>query len=117
MTKHDDEAVENLIELFNNIINDYQSSSCKQPCTKYAFETKLLSDIHWRQNDNSVKIVFSKKVELTKTPFLIAIPSFLTGLGGAISGGWTLLWFIISTFCFINVFQKFKTGTMKDSYN
>jgi hypothetical protein len=116
LTKHDDEVVGKLNGVFNNFVNDYESNSCKQPCTKYAYETKFLYDTHWRGNDNGINIAFSKKVELTETTFLIGIPSFLTGLGGAISGGRTLLWFIVSAFCVINVFQKFKKGIMKDSY-
>ena len=95
LTSKHDEEVGKLIKLFKNIIYDFPPSSCKQPCTKYVFETKFLYDTGWRWNDNTIKIVFSKKVELSNTSFLIGISSFLTGLGGAKSGGETLMggWF------------------------
>ena len=48
------------------------------------------------RNDNSIKI--DKSLKLIKTDFLLGVPSFLTGVGGAISGGRTLMWFIISSF-------------------
>ena len=66
VTRKDDEEVRKIEDLFNSILNNFDSNSCKQPCTKYAFETKFLYNTHWSWNENLIGIIFSKKVELTK---------------------------------------------------
>ena len=108
LSRQKDDAVGKIVKLLKSILNDFESESCKPPCTKYEFETKLLYDTQWRNNENAISILFSKKVELTKTSFLIGIPHFLTGLGGAISGGRTLLWFICSAFCIAKIIEGMK---------
>ena len=77
-SKHDEE-VGKLIELFKNIIYDFPPSSCKQPCTKYVFETKFLYDTGWRWNDNTIKIVFQRRLSFQTLLFWLEIQVFLLG--------------------------------------
>ena len=103
-----DESVRQLNEVYSNVLGDFKSNSCKEPCTKYIFETELLYDTVSEGTENAVLIVLDKNVQLTKTTFLIGFSNILTGLGGAISGGRTLLWIIISVFGFFKIFQEMK---------
>ena len=45
LSRQDDGEVRKIKDVFNSILNNFGSNSCKQPCTKYAFETKFLYDI------------------------------------------------------------------------
>ena len=56
-------------------------------------------------DENAVTIVFAKRVQLKKTSFLLSIPSLLTGVGGAISSGQTLMW-MIATFLGLSALVK-----------
>ena len=67
-----------------------------------------LSNIITDKNENVLKIVFDNNVYLTKTSFLHGIPSLLIGLGGAISGGRTLLWFIAAALGIFKIAEKLK---------
>ena len=81
------ETFKKIRNILLSIVDNFQSITCKQPCTKYVFESQLMYESIWDEYENGIKIVFSRDVELTKTSFLNSIPSFLTGIGGAISGG------------------------------
>ena len=50
----------------------------------------------------------SKRGELKKTSFLLSIPSLLTGVGGAISSGQTLMWMIVSVLGLTTIVKRFK---------
>ena len=89
------------IELLKVITNDYESSSCKRPCRKFVFKTQELYENTRSGVENAVTIVFAKRVEHIKISFLLSIPSLLTGLGGAVSSGQTLMWIIVSILGFI----------------
>ena len=101
MTKEDQRHQE-IDKTLLSIIDGFEPSKCKQPCTYTVFESKRLHEIKWASKENRIKIVFSNSVDVTKTTFLITISSFLTGLGGAISGGRTLFWFILIVLGFVN---------------
>ena len=58
--------------------------------------------------ENSVKIVISKKVRLTRTYFLISIPNFLNMLGGAVSSGQTLVWVIVTSIGIAKIVKGFR---------
>ena len=91
-----------------SIIDDYQPITCKRPCTKFIFETKRLYEVPHSNEENGIKIVFDKTVDYTKTSFLIGVPSLLTGLGGAVAGGRTLMWCIVTVLGFISFVFKIK---------
>ena len=103
-----DQSVLQLIDLLQNLVDDFDSNSCKKSCTRYVFETRKIYDTNSKKYNNSIKIVFDKNSVLTRTNFLLGVPSLLTGVGGAISGGRTLMWFIISSFGIIKIIQKLK---------
>ena len=107
LTKQDQSVIEigNLVE---NMVNDFESSSCKQPCTQYQFETKLLYTQEMELEENQIKIVFDQTVDLTKTSFLMSLIDLLTGIGGAISFGRTLLWIIVIIIGLMKMLQKMK---------
>ena len=71
----------------------------------------------WNEQENGFQIVFPRFVELTRTTFLIGVPSFLTGLGGAISGGRTLFWFIVSLFGLVKVARSMINVLVKNYIN
>ena len=91
-----DPFVKKVLDLNHRIFNYFQSTTCKKPCTYYTFDTRQLYSFTMNRTDNRIKVVLDNTVDLTQTHFLIGVPSLLSGLGGAISGGRTLLWFIIS---------------------
>ena len=95
------------------MVNDFESSSCTKPCTEYNFETKMLYAQTIDQKENMIKIVFDQTVDLTKTCFLMVIPSLLTGIGGAISFGRTLLWIIVLIIGALKIIQKIKLNSQK----
>ena len=97
------DAIVRTMELFlKDIFNDFESSTCNLPCTYFSY-TFIRAG-----HDHKVKLVFDKTVYLTKTSFLLGIPSVLTGLGGAVSGGRTLLWFITAALGLIKIADKFE---------
>ena len=95
-------------DFYKIVDNDFVASTCKDPCTYFSFETSLLYTYTLDHNENIARIVFDNTVYVTKTSFLLSIPSLLTGLGGAISGGRTLLWFITSALGIFKLVEKFK---------
>ena len=103
-----DESAKQVIDLLRNLVDNFDSNSCKKSCIQNFFETRKLWDIVWKEEDTMIKIAFDDTVELTKTTFLLGVPSLLTGVGGAISGGRTLMWFIISSFGIIKIIKKLK---------
>ena len=103
-----DGRVRNISLLLQDIVNDFESSTCKIPCTYFSYETSLLYSFFMEGFENDVKLVFDKTVYLTKTSFLLGIPSMLTGLGGAVFGGRTLLWFITAALGLIKIADKFE---------
>ena len=103
-----DGRVRNISLLLQDIFNDFESSTCKIPCTYFSYETSLLYSFFREGLENDVKLVFDKTVYLTKTSFLLGIPSMLIGLGGAVSGGRTLLWFITVALGLIKIADKFE---------
>ena len=90
------DSVKKVLDLIDDIFNDFQSTVCKKPCTYFTYETKKEYSFTMNQTNNVIKLVLDKTVDLTKTSFLLGFTSLLTGLGGAISGGRTLLWFILT---------------------
>ena len=108
-----EESVIQIGNLIENMVNAFDSSSCTKPCTEYNFETKMLYAQTMDQKENMIKIVFDQTVELTKTSFLMGIPSLLTGIGGAISFGRTLLWIIVLIIGALKIVQKIKLNAQK----
>ena len=104
----DDVRVIEIENILGEVIDGYKSQACKPPCQKYIFETDKLYKVTDESYDNAVRIVFSKKVEHTKTYFLIKIPDFLTRLGGAVAGGRTLMWLLVTIFGFSKYFEKLR---------
>ena len=105
LSKLDPSVVEigNIVE---HMVNDFESDSCKQPCVQYQYQTKLLYRQKFDQKENQIKIVFDQTVAVTKTSFLIGVTDLLTGIGGAISFGRTLLWIIVSSVGLVKIIQK-----------
>ena len=99
---------EEIYQLLSKTVNDYESTSCKRPCRKYIFETETLYETSWRRKENYLKIVFSRNVILTRTSFLISIHNLLTGVGGAISGGRTLMWVLLTILGFTKLAERWK---------
>ena len=92
------------MELFlKDIFNDFESSTCNLPCTYFSY-TFIRAG-----HDHKVKLVFDKTVYLSKTSFLLDLPSMLMGLVGPISGGRTLLWCITSALGIIKIAEQVKS--------
>ena len=92
----EDKTTKNIYDILYEITNDFEPNSCKRPCRKFLFETQKLYENTRHFDINSIMVVFPKKVELIKTSFLTTVPNLLTGLGGAVSSGQTLMWLIVT---------------------
>ena len=65
--------------------------------SKNTYSTNPLYKFNQRNfNDTELGIVFDKTVEVVHTKFSTDIGTLLTGFGGAVSSGRTLLWIIFS---------------------
>ena len=109
----DDIHAKEIQNILQEVIDGYESKTCKPPCQKYVFETDKLYEMRDDNYENEVRIVFSKKVEHTKTYFLIKIPDFLTRIGGAVAGGRTLMWLLLTIFGFSKLVEKLRHFIMK----
>ena len=96
--------VKEIERILNEIVNDHVSISCRPPCHKYHFKTEFMYGGKIRFKDNLLRIVFSKDIEHTKTYFSFNIQTLLTGFGGAVSSGQTLMWIVITLF----LLKKFR---------
>ena len=103
----EDTTYKRIYKYLSNITNAFHRSVCKRPCTHYVFHTKKLY-VQKSKLENGLMMVFSQTVEYTKTSFLIGMSRFLTGLGGAISGGKTLLWTILTVLGFLDTVGRVK---------
>ena len=72
--------------------------------------TRQFYSFTMNRTENRIKVVLDNIVDLTQTNFLIGVPSLLTGFGGAISGGRTLLWFIISILGLFKILINFYSN-------
>ena len=111
ITKYDNLPNE-LNTLLQEIVDGYKSTACKPPCQRYVFETDKLYQTTYDDYKDPVRIVFSRKVTITKTYFLMSIPGFLTGLGGAVSGGRTLMWLLVTLQGCSTIVSKLKQYLM-----
>ena len=102
-----DPSVKKVLDLIENTFNDFHSTTCKKPCTYFTFDTRQMYAFTMNGTENRIKVVLDTAVDLTQTYFLIGVPSLLTGLGGAISGGRTLLWFIISILGLVKIVRNY----------
>ena len=100
--------VKELKRILNEIVNDYVPISCKPPCRKYHYKTELMYGGKTKYEDNLLRIVFSKDIAHTKTYFLFNIQTLLTGFGGAVSSGRTLMWSIITLLSLVKLLDKFR---------
>ena len=103
-----DQNVKTVLETIDNLSTDYKSTVCKKPCTSYNFHTRLMYSFTKNRTENAIKLVFDTEMDITNTYFLMKFPSLLTGLGGAISGGRTFFWLIISIVGLFRVLNSFK---------
>ena len=101
-----DDTVKNVLDLIDNMFTDFHSTSCKSPCTYYKYDTRLLYSFTINRKENRVKIVLDRVVDITLTSFLLSIPGFFVGLGGAISAGRTLFWFVVSAMGFWGIIKN-----------
>ena len=102
----EDETAKKVSKILADIIVDFKPRTCLPPCTKYIYETKRLFEVKWTEKEGGICLMFSKKIAFTKTSFLIGVPSFLTGFGGAVSGGRTLMWIIVSGLSLLKYLRK-----------
>ena len=77
--------------------HDYKFK-CKTPCQTNKYSTRLYdkSILHSSSPVTSLSIIFDKTVEIVHTKFSIGIDTLLTGFGGSVSSGRTLLWILVS---------------------
>ena len=104
----EDYTTKKIYDILYEITNDYESKLCKRPCRKYSFKPQKLYESTMHTDENRVTIVFPKRVQLTKTSFLITIPNLLTGIGGAISSGQTLMWIFVTLLGFTSAVKRFQ---------
>ena len=101
-----DKIVVKVLELVDNLFTNYHSTSCKTPCTYYHYDTRFLYSFPINSTENSVKLVMNKMVDITITSFMLRWAGLFTGIGGAISAGRTLFWFIISSLGVVRILKS-----------
>ena len=86
-----DETKLMLLSLYNH---DYKFN-CKTPCQTNKYSTNLLH--HEPKRDwTGLSIIFDNTVKVIHTKFSTDTETLLTGFGGAVSSGRTLLWIFVS---------------------
>ena len=70
----------------------------KSPCKTNKYSTTLLYDESNQNylNGTELAIIFDKTVEVIRTKFSADTETLLTGFGGSVSSGRTLLWTLVS---------------------
>ena len=92
-SRKDEDTAALLGSLFTH---DYKFN-CKKPCQTNRYSTNSLYKFDQRNfNETELGIVFDKTVEVVHTKFSTDIETLLTGFGGAVSSGRTLLWIVFS---------------------
>jgi len=76
-------------DLFDKNFN-FKASLCKKPCTQTTYEVQSMQEIKYPTA--SIGLNFDSFVESTETEFKTTFVTLLTGLGGSVSSGRTLLW-------------------------
>ena len=89
------------------LVDEYESKTCKPCCKKYIFKTQKLYENQRIGDENAVKIVFPRRVKLIRTSFLMNTQNLLTGFGGAISSGQTLMWIIVTILGLAKALERF----------
>ena len=89
--------VDDTVILLRRLFTYDYNFKCKTPCQTNTYSTNPLYKFNKRNfNDTELGIVFDKTVEVVHTKFSTDIETLLTGFGGAVSNGRTLLWIVIS---------------------
>ena len=89
-----DKGDETKLMLLSLYSHDYKFN-CKTPCQTNKYFTNLLN--HERKRDwTGLGIIFDNNVEVVHTKFSTDAETLLTGFGGAVSSGRTLLWVLVS---------------------
>ena len=88
-----DETKLMLLSLYNH---DYKFN-CKTPCQTNKYITRLFdkSNVH-SSNLTTLTIILDKTVDVVHTKFSTDTETLLTGFGGSVSSGRTLLWILVS---------------------
>ena len=85
-----------MIVLQSLYTHDYKFK-CKTPCQRNRYSTRLYDKSNLRSiNVTSLNIVFDKTVDVVHTKFSADTETLLTGFGGSVSSGRTLLWILVS---------------------
>ena len=77
--------------------HDYKFK-CKRPCQTNKYSTRLYdkSNLPTRIPLTTLSIIFDKTVKVVHTKFSMDTETILTGFGGSVSSGRTLLWILVS---------------------
>ena len=92
-------GVDNPTILLRSLYQQDSKFNCKNPCQTNRYSTKLLDYDESNQNylnGTELSIIFDKTVEVVRTKFSTDIETLLTGFGGSISSGQTLLWVLVT---------------------
>ena len=84
--------------LLRSLYTHAHKFKCKSPCKTNKYSTTLLYDESNQNYSNRTElaIIFDKTVEDVRTKFSTDTETLLTGFGGSVSSGRTLLWLLIS---------------------
>ena len=105
-SRRDARSNENII-LLRSLYQHDLKFKCRTPCQTNRYSTRLLNYDSNKNylNGTELLIIFDKTVEVVRTKFSTDIEMLLTGLGGSVSSGRTLLWVLLSFLTASQVFQ------------
>ena len=84
--------------LLKTLFSQDYKFKCKTPCqsNKYFTKTRLIDKSNQHLNIISLSLIFDKTVKVVHTKFSFDLETLLTGFGGSVSSGRTLLWILVS---------------------
>ena len=83
-----------LEKIFRQIyLHDFKFN-CKTPCTKNVYTSKLTHKI--RLEDIALRITFDSTVNVVNSRFSVDVQTLVTRFGGAVGGGRTLYWLVLT---------------------